>query len=144
MSTTVDVFLKFNGSRRKLLRFLGRELQIAFGKGDTWLLGFINIEFCSRYDDPDYFRSRHLRGYNFVVGGTSYAWSAQFGTARHVDITIFDAIAQVIAVRLKTRTMITVLDWGVERRYRYIRPMKRNKYSAVIDEKTGKIPKGLF
>ena len=55
-----------------------------------------------------------------------------------------DILAQSLAARLRTRTMICFEDEDTERRYRHVRGMKKNKFAALLDEKTGKPPEGSF
>ena len=57
---------------------------------------------------------------------------------------VMDVLAQSLAARLQTRTMVYSADLGEHRRYRYVRAMTRNKGCVLLDEKTGRPPKGLF
>ena len=145
MSVTVDVFIKFNGSKAELTKILARDFLIVVGKKQYWFLGFIELGLTSRSEDKEYFSSsRKYRPYDYVLWGTSYLGSSYFGSVVYAHTTIFDTIAQILAGKLKTRTMCSVPDWGDHRQYRYIRRMKRNKLSCVIDEETRKPPKGFL
>jgi len=141
MSVTVDVFIKFNGSKSELTKILANDFLITLAKKECWFLGFIEFGLTSRAEDRQYFSLSRNRPYDYVLWGTSYLWSSHFGNAVYAHPVIFDSLAQVLAAKLKTRTMYSVPDWGDHRRYRYIRPMKRNKLSCVVDEKTRKPPK---
>ena len=143
MSVTADVFIKYDGSKAELIKILAKDFLILVDKKKYWFLYFIELGLSSRAEDKESFRGPRFRPYNYVLSGTTYAWISSCGTVRYVHTSVFDAIAQMFAVRLKTRTMFAV-DWGDERRYRYIRPMKRNKGSCVIDESTGRPPKDIF
>jgi hypothetical protein len=144
MSITVDVFIKFEGSKANLVKMLAKDFLILVGEKEYWFLGFIEVGLSSRAEDKEYFHGHRFRPYDYVLSGTTYAWSSRLGAVGCAHTTIFDTIAQMLAVKLKTRTMFSISDWGDERRYRCVRPMKRNKFSSVIDEKTGRPPKGLF
>jgi hypothetical protein len=144
MSITVDVFIKFKGSKASLVKTLAKDLLILVGKKEYWFLGFVEVGLSSRAEDKESFLGPRFRPYDYVLWGTTYSWSSRLGGVGDAHTTVFDVIAQMLAVKLKTRTMFSVPEWGDERRYRCVRPMKRNKFSAVIDEKTGRPPKGLL
>jgi hypothetical protein len=55
-----------------------------------------------------------------------------------------DTLAQMLAVRLKTRTMSYCGNDGGLRRYRYVRPTTKNSSTVLLDEKTRKPPKGFY
>lgn len=144
MSVTVDVFIRFKGSKAALRRILADDFLIAIGRKKYWFLNYIELGLSHRRDDPEYFGSRKFRPYDFVLWGTTYAGRAGLGTAGEAASVIMDTLAQMLAVRLKTRTMICILDFGMERRYRRVRPTKRNRMAEIVDEDTGRSPKGFF
>ena len=144
MSTTIDVFIKFNGPEKQLLKILADDFLILVNKKNYWFLNFIEIGLSHRRDSEDYFTGRQFRPYNFVLFGTTYSGSSDLGTVRDAHSIIMDTLAQALAFRLGTRTMSHYGDSGDLRRYRRVRPMKRNKSAVLVDEKTGKPPVGFF
>ncbi len=144
MSITVDIFIKFNGSKGDLLKILASDFLIRAGRKEYWFFNFIEFGLSSREEDEEYFTGHRFRPYNFVLWGTTHAWSSSFGTARYAHSVIMDTLAQMITVKLNARTMICVRDWGEYRRYHHVRPMKRNKFCTILDEKTKKPPKEFF
>jgi hypothetical protein len=142
MSTTVDVFIKFKGSKKQLLKILAEDFLILVNGKNCWLFHFIEIGLSQRSEVPDYFVGHPFRPYNFVLGSSTYIGSSCCGTVRRAYSIIMDTLAQMLAVRLEARTMSYFA--GVKRRYRYVRAMKRNKFSVLLDEETGKPPVGFF
>src|SRR5664280_1064923 len=76
MSTTIDVFIKYKGSKEELLKILADDFLILVNKKKYWFLNFIEIGLSRRQDDPDYFVGHQFRPYNFVLSGTTYMWSS--------------------------------------------------------------------
>jgi len=144
MSVTVDVFIRFKGSKPALRRILADDFLIATEQKKYFFLNYIEVGLSHRRDDPGYFEGREFRPYDFILWGTTYVWSAGLGTAGDAASVIMGTLAQMLAVRLKTRTMVCIRDFGMERRYRCVRPMKRNRMAEIVDENTGQPPKGLF
>src|SRR5882757_4787181 len=108
MSITVDVFIKYPASKARLAGYLERELLVFTRQKHYWLLGFIEVGLQSRAEDPDSFVDSRFRPYNYVLYGTSYHWSSQLGSAAYVHTIVLDSIAQVLAARLRTRTMVSI------------------------------------
>ena len=144
MSTTIDVFIRFNGSKKELLKILADDFLILVNRKKYWLFHFIEIGLSQRSEDPDYFVGHQFRPYNFVLGSSTYMWSSYRGTVRRAYSVIMDTLAQSLAVRLQARTMVYSADLGEYCRYRYVRAMKRNKECVLLDERTCKPPKGFF
>jgi hypothetical protein len=144
MSTTIDIFIKHEGSKKQLLKILADDFLILANKKKYWFLNFINLGLYHRRDDPDYFVGHQFRPYNFVLSGTTYMWSSSRGTARDAHSIIMDTLAQTLAIKLRSRTMSYFGDSQDQRRYRHVRPMKRNAFAVLLDEKTGRPPAGFF
>ena len=135
MSITADVFIKFKGSRKKLLQILDKDFRIVLDSDTNWFLGFMEMDVFGRTEKEPCFRP-----YDFVLESEDHAWSSAFGTASDGHLVVMDMLAQTLAAKLKTRTMLFSDELGVQRRYRYVRPMRRNKGCMVLDESTGKPP----
>ncbi len=89
----------------------------------------------SRQEAPDYFTGREFRRYDFALGGTVYAGSAELSEVSPAHALIMEVLAQVIAARLKTRTTSRCeLDSSCHF-YRPTPVTKRKKGIAVIDER---------
>lgn len=144
MGVTVDVFINFKGTRKELLKILADDFLILAGRKKCWFLNYIELGLSHRSDDEEYFVGHRFRPYNYVLWGTRHGWSTNYGTAPYAHCVIMDTIAQMLAIRLKTRTMICIRDFGDYRRYRHVRPMKRNKSCVILDEKTNRPPKDFF
>jgi hypothetical protein len=144
MSIGIDVFVRFEGTKKDLLKILADDFLLLVNRKPYWLLNYIEIGLTERRDDPEYFAGRPFRPYNFVLGSSTYAWSSARGTVRDAHGIVMDVLAQALAARLKTRTMVASPDLGEFRRYRYVRPMKRNKGCVVLGEKTARPPQGFF
>ena len=135
---------QFQGLEERALKILADDFLILVNRKKYWLFHFIEIGLSQRSEDPDYFVGHQFRPYNFVLGSSTYMWSSYRGTVRRAYSVIMDTLAQSLAVRLQTRTMTYFRDFEVQRRYRHVRSMKRNKFAALLDEKTGKPPVGFF
>jgi hypothetical protein len=144
MSVTVEVFIKFKGSEKQLLEILADDFLILVNKKKYWFLNYIEIGLSARRYSPDSFTGREFRPYNFVLSGTTYSGSPSMDTARDAHTIIMDTLAQMLAVRLKTRTMSYCGNDGGLRRYRYVRPTTKNSSTVLLDEKTRKPPKGFY
>lgn len=144
MSVTADVFIKFDGNKKQLTKILSDRFQLPLRRRDRWLLGYVEMNLTSRQEAPDYFTERELRAYDFALGGKVYAGIAALGKARPAHALIMEVLAQVIAARLKTRTMLRHEMDDSCHFYRPARSSQRKKGIAVIDEKTGRPPKHIF
>lgn len=144
MSVTVEVFIKYKGSEKKLLEILADDFLILVNKKKYWFLNYIEIGLSPRRFSPDSFTGRQFQPYNFVLSGTTYSGSPSMDNAREAHTIIMDTLAQTLARRLRTRTMSYCgIDGGL-RRYRYVRPTKKNNFTVILDEKTRKPPKGFY
>jgi hypothetical protein len=144
MSIAIDVFIRFKGSKKALLKVLEDDFLILLDRKQYWFLNYIELGLRQRSEDREYFVGHQFRPYDFVLGSTTYAWSSTRGTVRDAHSAVMDVLAQSLAFRLRTRTMVYSADLGTQRRYRYVRAMKRNKGCVLLNEKTGKPPKGFF
>lgn len=145
MSIAIDVFIKFNGTKKALLEILEEDFLILLNrKKHYWFLNYIEFGLSQRSEDREYFVGHQFRPYNFVLGSATYLWSSARGTIRDAHSIVMDVLAQSLAFRLRSRTMLYSADLGIQRRYRSVRAMKRNKGCVVLDEKTGKPPEGFF
>jgi hypothetical protein len=81
MSVTVDVFIRFKGSKPALRRILADDFLIATEQKKYFFLNYIEVGLSHRRDDPGYFEGREFRPYDFILWGTTYVWSAGLGTA---------------------------------------------------------------
>lgn len=142
MSIAIDVFIKFKGTKKALLEILEEDFLILLNrKKHYWFLNYIELGLSQRSEDREYFVGHQFRPYNFVLGSTTHLWSSARGTIRDAHSIVMDVLAQSLAFRLRTRTMLYSADLGTQRRYRYVRAMKRNNGCVLLDEKTGKPPK---
>jgi len=141
---TTDVFVRFSGTKRELRAILSDQFQIRVGGKLVWFLGYIELNLTSRAEAPDYFSGGQFRPYNFALGGTIYPGSNGLGEAGPAHGLIMEVIAQVIAARLKTRTMCYCQEDASCRRYRFAGGAQRKKGIEVIDERTGRAPRYLF
>lgn len=144
MSVTADVFIKFDGNKKQLTKILSDRFQLPLRRRDRWLLGYVEMNLTSRQEAPDYFTERELRAYDFALGGTVYVRSSELGEAYAAHQLIMEVLAQVIAARLKTWTMLRHEMDDSCHFYRPANANQRKKGIAVIDAKTGKPPKHIF
>ena len=68
-------------------------------------------------------------------------WADVRGSFRDAQVPVMDALAQGLAVRLRSRTAIRFRDDAEHRRYRYV---KGKGGPGVVDERTGRRPVGVF
>lgn len=141
MSISALVYVRYEGSRPGLVKVLADNFLVRIHSKHDWLLDFIEINLSHKRQWPEAFEGRTLGGYDYVISGTTYAWSDDRGSIRDAFPAVMDALAQGLAWRLGSRSAICWEDGSDLRRYRYV---AKKKGPLLIDEKTRKPPKGLF
>ncbi len=144
MSTGANVFIRSKMPEKELVKILHDDFLVLLERKRHWFLDFIEIGLTHRSESRGSFVGHVFRPYDFLLFSTTYAWSTYRGSVRFAHFVVMDVLAQALAVKLKTRTMVYCPEDGDFRRYRYIRSMKRNDWNLLLDEKTGKPPVGFF
>ena len=75
MSISVDVFIKYKGTKKSLVNILAKDFLILIDQKHYWFLNYIEFGLVHRSDDPGYFMGRSFRPYDFLIGSTTYAWA---------------------------------------------------------------------